>query len=89
MRIIVTFILISSILFLTGLVDYIPMGVPVEQPNVRSDWVGLVVAIVLILLPVLIYKFSNRKPKEILENRQEQEAHKEIVDSKHGDEYQK
>jgi bacteriorhodopsin len=89
MRIIVTFILISSILFLTGLVDYIPMGVPVEQPNVRSDWVGLVVAIVLILLPVLIYKFSNRKPKEILENRQEQEAHKEFVDSNHGDEYQK
>ena len=89
MRIIVTFILISSILFLTGLVDYIPMGVPVEQPNVRSDWVGLVVAIVLILLPVLIYKFSNRKSKEILENRQEQEAHKEFVDSNHGDEYQK
>ena len=68
MRIIATFILISSLLFVTGLIDYSPLDVPVEQPNVKSDWIGLLIAVALILLPILIYKFNNRKPKEILEN---------------------
>ena len=89
MRIIATFILISSLLFVTGLVDYSPLDVPVERPNVKSDWVGVIIVIVLIFSPVLIYKFSNRKPKEFQEEKQEQETHKEIVDSRHGDNYQK
>ena len=89
MRIIATFILISSLLFVTGLIDYSPLDVPIEQPNVKSDWVGLLIAVALILLPVLIYKFNNRKPKEILEERQEQETYKEIVNSKDRGGYQK
>lgn len=89
MSVIATFILISSLLFVTGLVDYSPLVVPVEQPNVNSDWVGLLISVALFLLPVLIYKFNNQKPKEILEERQEQETYKEIVYSEDGGGYQK
>ena len=89
MRIIATFILISSLLFVSGLGDYSPFGAPFEQSNVTSDWVGLLIVVALILLPVLIYKFNNRKPKEILQERQEQETYKEIVNSKDRGGYQK
>ncbi len=89
MRIIAILILIPSLLLVTGQVGYSSTGAPINQPNIKSDWLGIIIIVVLILLPVLIYKFSNRKPSEFHEEKQEQETHKEIVDSRHGDNYQK